>query len=117
MKNLAVSFGLVSALALLTLTTSPSQAIGRNTGTAPFQIRIVDEQTRQGVPHVLLTTDNGIRCYTRGDGYVTWGESSLMDRDVYFKINNPGYRFPGGGTTIRVAHGGYTQLEIAREGL
>ena len=79
-----------------------------------FQIRIVDQMTRKGVPHVRLTTDNGIICYTGPDGNVTWSESSLMDRNVYFKIESSGYVFPGGGKLIRVTHGARVELQISR---
>jgi hypothetical protein len=48
-------------------------------GSAPFQIKVVDEQTGVGVPHLRIITDNGINCYTRENGGVLWDESSLMD--------------------------------------
>ena len=85
-----------------------------NEATEPFQIRVIDQETGLGVAHVRLTTDNGIFCYTRADGTVTWGESSLMGRNVYFRIESPGYRFPGGGKTIRVTHGGRAELDVSR---
>jgi hypothetical protein len=41
-----------------------------------------------------------------------WSESSLMNRDVHFRVRRAGYRFPDGGTTLRVVHGGRTELKI-----
>jgi hypothetical protein len=52
----------------------------------PFQIRLIDERTGEGLPRVRVTSDNGIVCYTRADGSVLWTESSLMDREVSFRI-------------------------------
>jgi hypothetical protein len=77
----------------------------------PFQIRIVDEDGR-GLSRIQLTTDNGIVCYTQPNGNVMWSESSIMDRDVYFRIESPGYRFPGRGTMLRVTHGGHAELKV-----
>ena len=81
------------------------------TGGVPFQTRIVDQEGR-AVPHVRLTTDNGIVCYTQRNGEVAWSESSLMNRDVHFTIESPGYHFTGGGTTLRVTRGGHAELKI-----
>src|SRR5580765_1816838 len=75
----------------------------------PFQIRVVDQQTGQGLPRVRLTSDNGIVCYTRADGSVLWTESSLMDRDVSFRIDAPG---APRRLTVRVTPGGHTEVAI-----
>ena len=74
-------------------------------GSDYFQIRIVDEQTGRGVPLVELRTTNKISCWTDSNGIVAWNEPGLMDRDVYFTIQSPGYTFPGGGKTLKVARG------------
>ena len=73
--------GLAVLLFFLPFTASP------NNRANPFQMRVVD-QTGHGVPHVKLTSDNGIVCYTRADGSVLWTESSLMDRDVKFRVES-----------------------------
>jgi hypothetical protein len=87
---------------------APSISVGE-----PFRVTIVDQAGRP-VPHVRLTTDNGIVCYTRRDGTVNWTESSLMNRDVYFKIDSLDRRSGKSGTTLRVTHGGRSQLTILR---
>jgi hypothetical protein len=84
-----------------------------NRSAEPFQIRIVDQQSGQGVPNIRLTSDNGILCYARPDGTILWTESSLMDREVYFSIDSPSYRFPGGGKAIRVTHGGKAEFLVS----
>jgi hypothetical protein len=79
----------------------------------PFEVRIVDEHGR-AVTHVQLITDNEIVCYTKDNGEVRWTESSLMNRDVHFRIHRDGYRFPNGGVTLPVTHGGRAELMILR---
>jgi hypothetical protein len=79
-----------------------------------FQIRVVDRQTGRGVPLVALTTNNDIVCFTDSNGIAAWNEPGLMDRDVYFRIESPGYRFPGGGATLHVKTGGQIEIKIQR---
>src|SRR5208283_3530882 len=79
-----------------------------------FQIRIVDRDTGRGVPMVSFTTNNHIVCITDSNGIVAWNEPGLMDRDVYFRIESPGYRFPGGGRVIHVVRGRKEELRIQR---
>lgn len=79
-----------------------------------FRIRIVDQQTGRGVPLVALTTNNHITAYTDSNGIVAWNEPGLMEIDVYFRIESPGYRFPGGGKAIPVRRGGSIELKIER---
>jgi hypothetical protein len=55
----------------------------------PFQMRVVEEQTDVGLANLRVVTANGIACYTRANADVSWGESSLMDRDVRFEIEDP----------------------------
>lgn len=93
-------------LFFLPFTASPSNSAWAN----PFQMRVVD-QTGHGVAHVKLTSDNGLVCYTRADGSVLWTESSLMDRDVKFRIEAPGAQTT---VRVRVIEGGHTEVAIRR---
>jgi hypothetical protein len=77
----------------------------------PFQMRIVDQQTGQGISHVRLTSDNGLVCYTRADGSVPWTESALMDRDVSFRIETSASERT---VTVRVTPGGYAEVAVTR---
>jgi hypothetical protein len=74
----------------------------------PFQMRIIDPHTGQGLSHVRVITDTGLVCYTRADGSIFWTESSLMDRDVHFRVDG----YAGGGPTIRVSRGGHAELRL-----
>jgi len=75
----------------------------------PFEMRVVDQQTGHGIAHVRLTSDNGVVCYTRADGSVRWTESSLMNRDVRFRIDAPGSQST---TSERVVPGGHAEVAI-----
>jgi hypothetical protein len=79
-----------------------------------FRIRVVDRQTGRGVPLVALKTNNNIVCFTDSNGIVAWNEPGLMDRDVYFRIESPGYRFPSSGITLHVKTGGQIDIKIQR---
>ena len=72
--------------------------------TGDYWMLIVDQKTGHGIPNVRVTTDSGIVCTTDLTGAVRWSESEFMGRDVKFRIEKPGYRFPGNGTTVRVSH-------------
>ena len=75
----------------------------------PFEMRVVDQATREGLAHVRLTSDNGIVCYTRADGSVLWTESALMDRDVAFRIETSAAQRT---VTVRVKPGGHAELAV-----
>ena len=77
-------------------------------------MRVVDEQTGVGVPNLRITTDNGIVCYTRANGDVTWTESSLMSRDVRFEIKDERKNQFDIGATLRVTPGGQAVLKVHR---
>jgi hypothetical protein len=82
--------------------------------TGYFKIIVVDEETGRGVPLVKLTTTNHITCFTDSNGVVAWNEPGLMNRDVYFRIESPGYIFPGDGRRLHVTRGGQVKLSIRR---
>ena len=109
MRNLIIrtSAALAVLLLFLPFSASPNNSAWAN----PFQMRIVDQRTGQGLPNVRLTSDNGIVCYTRADGSVLWTESSLMDRDVSFRIDAPG---APSTLQVRVTPGGHKEVSIRR---
>jgi hypothetical protein len=82
--------------------------------TGYFKIIVVDEETGRGVPLVKLSTTNHISCFTDSNGVVAWNEPGLMNRDVYFRIESPGYMFPGDGRRLHVTRGGQVKLSIRR---
>ena len=100
---LLLSIGLIG----LASTDKPNQP-------SPFHMRVVDERTGVGVANLRVVTDNGIACYTRADGDVTWGESSLMGRDVRFEIQDAARQFDAATATIRITHGGHAEIKSRR---
>jgi hypothetical protein len=56
-----------------------------------FGIRVVDGETKRGVPLVTLTTTNGIALVTDSNGWVAFSEPGLMDTTVWFAVSSPGY--------------------------
>jgi hypothetical protein len=76
----------------------------------PFLMRIVDQDTGQGVARVRLTSDNGFVCYTRADGSVAWTEAALMDRDVSFRIETFTAQR---NVTLWVSPGGHAEVAVA----
>ena len=99
-----IAAGLVVLLFFLPFDASPNNSANH------FQMRVVD-QTGHGVPHVKLTSDNGIVCYSGADGSVLWSETSLMDREVKFRIEAPGGQTI---TRVRVMEGGHAEVAIRR---
>lgn len=79
-----------------------------------FRIHVVDQETGRGVPMVFLTTTGNIVAITDSNGIVAWNEPGLMNRDVYFRIESPGYHFAGGGTTLHPTAGGRIEIKIQR---
>ena len=109
MRGLVIrSFVALAAILLfLPFTASPDNGAWAH----PFQLRIVDQQTGQGIPHVRLTSDNGLMCYTRVDGSVGWTETSLMGRDVAFRVDVPGAQRT---MKVRVVPGGRAEVRVTR---
>lgn len=62
-----------------------------------FAIQVVDRQSGRGVPLVELRTTNLIRLVTDSNGIVAFLEPGLMDREVFFFVESPGYEVPKDG--------------------
>jgi hypothetical protein len=59
-----------------------------------FGIIVVDETTGRGIPLVEISLINGLRDYTDSNGVLAFFEADLMNREVFFQIRSPGYRYP-----------------------
>jgi hypothetical protein len=59
-----------------------------------FAIHVVDDETGRGVPLVELRTVNKAAWWTDSNGIIAFDEPGLMDLDVFFHVNSPGYEFP-----------------------
>jgi hypothetical protein len=65
--------------------------------TAPFRVRMIDEQTGAAVPNARVTVANSTNGVTAFDGSVLfWLDRSLMNRTVRFTIEQRGVT-----TTVR----------------
>jgi hypothetical protein len=95
MQSITTMHGL--ALFLLT-----AVAVGQDTVEEPyFGIHVVDEATGRGVPLVELRTVNDIPLVTDSAGWVAFHEPGLMDREVFFAVEGPGYEHAKDGFGIR----------------
>ena len=90
---------------LLPFSASPANSAWAN----PYMMRIVDAQSGEGLSRVRVTSDEGYVCYTRADGSVLWTESSLMGRDVRFRIDAAGGKQ---FVTARVTPGGHAEFFV-----
>jgi hypothetical protein len=97
--------GLAVLVSFLPFSASPANSAWAN----PFMMRIVDAQSGEGLSRVRVTSDEGYVCYTRADGSVLWTESSLMGRDVRFRIDGAGAR---NVVTAHVIPGGHAQFTV-----
>jgi hypothetical protein len=103
---------------------SPSEYLGPHFADllqngSPFKIQVVDRQTGRGVPLVELRTTNNIRYYTDSNGIVAFYEPGLMDREVFFFVESPGYEFPKdgfgmNGTRLKTSPGASAVIKIDR---
>ena len=49
------------------------------------------------MPLISLTTVNHIQCVTESAGWIAFNEPGLMNGEVYFNIESPGYSVPKDG--------------------
>ena len=84
-----------------------------------FGIHVTDEVTGRGVPLVQLRTVNDITLWTDSAGWVAFQEPGLMDREVFFAIESPGYEkekdgFGNRGVRLTTTTGASAEVKIKR---
>ena len=84
-----------------------------------YGIKIIDQETKRGVPMVELKTLNSIVYHTDNSGYVAFHEPELMNQLLYFEIKSPGYHYPideagRPGISLKVTAGLDTVIEVRR---
>src|ERR1035437_3326900 len=84
-----------------------------------FAIQVVDDETGRGVPLVSLRTVNKAAWWTDSNGIIAFDEPGLMNLDVFFHINSPGYEYPkdmfgNRGVKLKPAQGGSATIKIKR---
>lgn len=85
----------------------------------PFVLRVVDHDSRRGVPLVELKTIHNVRYYTDNAGLVAIDSAGLLGEDVFFFVKSHGYEFPkdgfgNRGKRFRVAAGKTAELKLKR---
>jgi hypothetical protein len=68
---------------------------------AYFGIQVIDNATGRGVPLIELRTVNDIVYVTDSAGWIAFHEPGLMDREVFFAVEGPGYEHAKDGFGIR----------------
>src|SRR5436853_671207 len=82
-----------------------------------FAIEVIDQETGRGVPLVELKTVNNISHWTDSAGLIAFNEPGLMDAEVYFHVQSPGYEYPkdffdNRGVKLRCKPGGHAQIKL-----
>lgn len=85
----------------------------------PFYFRILDTDTKRGVPLVFLETVHAVRFVSDSAGIVAVDEPALRDREVWFSIHSDGYEYPADGfgnrgLRVRVVRGQSKVIELQR---
>lgn len=88
-------------------------------GGEPFLVRVVDADSKRGVPLVELKTTHNVRFFTDNAGLVAIDDAALMNQEVFLFIASHGYEFAKDGfgyrgTRMRVEPGGLRELAIKR---
>jgi len=78
---------------------------------APFTMRVVDEHGH-GVAGVRIVTDNGIVCFTRLDGQVSWAEWSLLRRTVTLDMRDDWQRYADAAARLPFTPGGHGMVTM-----
>ena len=83
------------------------------------KIRVIDKQTRRGVPCVELKTTDARIFYTDSMGVVAFGEPDLLGKRVFFSISSFGYNYPANAfgqhaTEFRTTPGEESTIEVER---
>ena len=113
-------FALVTFLSGVVLSAnSAAQPPNENSASQYFGIQIVDQQSGRGVPLVRLRTTGAIDYWSDSNGWVAFLEPGLMNKQVFFSIDSPGYEFPADGFGIRGARlettpGKTAKIEVKR---
>lgn len=82
-------------------------------------IRVIDQETRRGVPLVELTLPNQVKYWTDSAGVAVLDEPSLLGRDVFVTVESHGYEYPGEtflgtGVNVRFTPGHLEEIPIRR---
>lgn len=107
-------------LLLLSLLLASANPAAQGKLAAPyFGIQVIDAQTGRGVPLVELRTVNGMVLHTDSGGWIAFHEPGLMEREVYFGVQGPGYEhakdgFGFRGVRLKTSSGATATVKVQR---
>lgn len=86
------------------------------------EIRVIDRESKRGVPLVELETVNGLRFVTDNAGRIAFCEPGLLDREVFFHVRSHGYEGPKDGfgfvgVRITPSVGKPVEIEVTRKNI
>jgi hypothetical protein len=86
------------------------------------EIRVIDSETRKGVPLVELEAVNGLKFVTDNAGRVAFHEPGLMGRELFFSVRSHGYEtqkdgFGIAGVRITPKAGQASEIQITRRNI
>ncbi len=96
-------------------------AIAQN-ATTPFFIKVIDRETKRGVPLVEFKTVHGLRYVTDNAGIIAIDDLDLIGQSVFFHVESHGYHYPKdgfgyAGVRFTVTPGQSKTIEIRRDNL
>ncbi len=82
-------------------------------------MRVVDQDTKRGVPLVELKTTNNVRYYTDNAGLVVIDDAEFLNQEVFFFVSSHGYEFDKDGfgirgVRLRAAPGKSSEISVKR---
>ncbi len=86
---------------------------------APFRIEVIERSSQWPVPMVELRTTHEARFVSDNDGVVSFDLPELMNQEVWFFVESPGYEVrPDGfglkGVRLKATPGGRASIEVDR---
>lgn len=84
-----------------------------------FEIRLVDKETKRGIPLVELETTDGVRHITDNDGRIAYEDFGHAGQTVFFTIHPQGYKVPKDGfgvegARLKIEPGKSKDIELER---
>ena len=103
---------------MVTLTITPTRTVAGDL----MEIRVVDKETRRGIPMVELTTVDDVVYITDSAGRLAFDEPELKGAMVFFKVTSPGYHvakdgFGIEGVRLTIEPGSSQTIEMSRTNL
>ena len=80
----------------------------------PFEIRVIDEETKRGVPLVEMRTRDAVLLVTDSAGVIAVEDPLLVGQRVEFAIKSHGYQAETPEVVLEVKRGGRAELKLKR---